>query len=444
MEELLTQFGIRLVAFAQREDRNPCRLRHLLRFFLVGANLDLERAALSGTALGSQNIAGSSIPNPLPGIAGVPLGSALNFTGAPTLFTGADLINILPAVRASLLQNLSNSGPSVPAIEITKQFSAQLGAITPANSPSSSGLHASIGIQREIARDFVVSADLVYRHFVHLGMGVDLNHFNSTQGPAIPLCTAAEKSDPQAICSLGPINVQEMAARAIYKGLLLKADKRLSHGFQILGSYAFSRNAGTNTGNGFDLDNWQLNQGPLASDETQILNLAGTTRLRYGFELGLNFSYSSAPPFSAYIGGIDLNGDGTTGDLLPGTTANAFNRGLGREDLATLVGEFNQTYAGTTDSHGRAIPRITLPNQYSFGKSFQSLDLRVTRSFVLHDRWRLSIIAEVFNLYNAANLSGYSGDLTNSSAFGQPTSRASQVFGSGGPRAFQLGLRAGF
>jgi hypothetical protein len=173
--------------------------------FLVGGNLDLERAALSGTALGSQNIAGSSIPNPLPGIAGVPLGRILNFTGAPTLFTGADLLDILPAVRASLLQNLSNSGPSVPAIEVTKQLSAQLGAVTPASSTSSSGLHASMGVQREIARDFVVSADFVYRHFVHLGLGVDLNHFNSTQGPVIPLCTAAQKSDPQAICSLGPI-----------------------------------------------------------------------------------------------------------------------------------------------------------------------------------------------------------------------------------------------
>ena len=52
----------------------------------------------------------------------------------------------------------------------------------------------------------------------------------------------------------------------------------------------------------------------------------------------------------------------------------------------------------------------------------------------------MSLIGEVFNLYNKANLTGYSGDLT-SSAFGQPTSRATQVFGSGGPRAFQLAMR---
>lgn len=55
----------------------------------------------------------------------------------------------------------------------------------------------------------------------------------------------------------------------------------------------------------------------------------------------------------------------------------------------------------------------------------------------------MSLIGEVFNLYNKANLSGYSGDLT-SATFGQPTSRTTQAFGSGGPRAFQLAMRVSF
>jgi hypothetical protein len=166
-------------------------------------------------------------------------------------------------------------------------------------------------------------------------------------------------------------------------------------------------------------------------------------RLPWRFDLGLNFSYSSAPPFSAYVGGIDFNGDGTTGDLLPGTTVNAFNRGMGRADLERLVAQFNTTYAGVTDSHGRSIPHLTLPSQYSFGDDSNSLDMRLSRSFVFRERWRLSLIGEVFNLYNKANLSNYSGDLT-SAAFGQPTTRATQVFGSGGPRAFQLAMRVSF
>ena len=162
-----------------------------------------------------------------------------------------------------------------------------------------------------------------------------------------------------------------------------------------------------------------------------------------GVELGLNFSYSSAPPFNAYVGGIDFNGDGTTSDLLPGTTLGEFNRGRGRTDLIRLVNQFNQTYAGTTDPHGRAIPHLSLPDLYALDNDFRSLDLRLNRSFVFRERWRFSLIGEVFNLFNKANLGGYSGDLT-STAFGQPTSRATQVFGSGGPRAFQLAVRVSF
>jgi hypothetical protein len=226
----------------------------------------------------------------------------------------------------------------------------------------------------------------------------------------------------------------------------LRADKRLSHDFQVLGSYAYSSNTGTNgsgPGTGFNLDNWFENRGPVATDISHIVNLAGVAQLPSRFELGLNFSFSSIPPFSAYVGGIDFNGDGTKDDLLPGSTVNAFNRSMGRADLERLVAQFNQTYAGTKDSHGNFIPFLTLPPRYSFGRNFQSLDLRLNRSFVFGEHWRLSLIGEVFNLYNAANLSGYSGDLT-SPAFGQPTSRFTQVFGSGGPQAFQLGARISF
>jgi hypothetical protein len=412
--------------------------------FLIPNGLDQERAALGPPGLGRQNYSGSSIPNALEGIAGVPVGRALNFTGAPTLFTGADMLTILPSIRVGLVNNLANPVPGVRAIQINKQLSGGLGTLNPIDYPSTYGLHAGVGVQRELARDFVLSADFAYRHFIHVPLGgPDLNHFNSSRGPVIPVCSAGQRNDPQAICSLGPIAVQEAGGRATYKGLLLRADKRFSHGFEALGSYSYSSDAGTLVGSGFNLDNWLQNHGPLGNDYTHIINLAGVTRLPWRFELGMNFSYSSAPPFSAYVGGNDFNGDGTTGDLLPGTTVNAFNRGSGRADLQRLVTEFNQTYAGTTDSHGRPIPRLALPQSYTFGDNFHSLDLRLSRSFVFRERWGLSLIGEVFNLYNKANRIGFSGDLTNP-AFGQPTSRFSQVFGSGGPRAFQIGTRVTF
>jgi hypothetical protein len=53
------------------------------------------------------------------------------------------------------------------------------------------------------------------------------------------------------------------------------------------------------------------------------------------------------------------------------------------------------------------------------------------------------LIVEAFNVTNSPNPTGYGGDLLQST-FGQPTSRTTQVFGSGGPRAFQLAARLGF
>jgi len=392
--------------------------------FLFPPGLDVERAALGPPGLGRTTYAGTAIPNLCPGT------PTIDFTGNPSTFTGSTLATILPGIRNCLTQRSANASPSVQAIQLTKVFSGS--GLFAAEFPSPSGQHLNAGIQRQIARDLVLSADFVYRHFIHLGLGGDLNHFNSALGPVIPKCVGAQANDPQAICSNGPINFNEAAGRATYKGLLLRADKRLSHRFQVLGSYAYSSNIGTNAGSGYNLYDRLVNVGPLSTDFTQIANVAGIAQLPRRFQLALNFSYSSAPPFSATVGssmtGNDFNGDGTFGDLLPGTTVNAFNRGLGRLDLERLVAQFNQSYAGKNDAQGRLIRTVTLPASYALGNNFHSLDLRLARSFVLRERWRLLLMGEVFNLYNKANLAGYSGDLT-SPAFGQPTSRATQVFG---------------
>jgi hypothetical protein len=408
--------------------------------FLFAPSLNIERAALGPPGLGRQTITGDQLTNCLPGIAGVPVGAALRFT-SPTRFTAAHLLACLPTIRAGLSQSLANADRSIQAIQLTKQSSI----LNPERLPSSTALHFNLGVQRELARDFVVSADFALRHFDHLNLGrLDLNRFDSARGPVLPLCTAAQRNDPHALCSTGPINVQVNAGRTTYRGLLVRADKRFSRGFQLLGSWAFSRNSGAEgLGPGFNLDDWLSNRGPLAIDFTHLVNLAGVVKLPSRFLLGFNFSYTSAPPFNPFLGGNDFNGDGTIDDLLPGTTVNAFNRGLGRADLERLVAQFNQTQAGRADAKGVTIPRLTLPASYTFGDNFHALDLRLSRVFAVEKRVKISLIGEVFNLYNTANLAGHSANLA-AAGFGQPTVRFTQVFGSGGPRAFQLAARLSF
>ena len=404
---------------------------------------DEERVSLGPRGVGRGSYFSGGIRNPLTNITGVAQGTLLDLTN-PTQFTGATVLQILPAITAELAKERGDPGNrdfSVTNIEADKQ-----GLVIARDLPNPSALHLSLGVQREIVHDLVISADFVVRKFSHVGTPpglIDANHFSGVHGPALQICSDSQSTDPQALCSLGPISITRGIGSATYKGLLLRADKRFSHGLQFLASYAYSSNVGDNFATGFNndapLDNW----GPLDRDLHHILSLSGLAQLPKGFRMGAFISYISKPPFSAYLGGLDMNGDGTADDLLPGTSVNQFNRRLGKADLRQLANEFNGTYAGNKDAQGNFIPAITLPSQFEFGDAFLTQDLRLSRDFVWRDRWRMTLIGEAFNFLNIGNLSGRSGDLF-SAGFGQPTSRVSQVFGSGGPRAFQVAARVSF
>jgi hypothetical protein len=110
-----------------------------------------------------------------------------------------------------------------------------------------------------------------------------------------------------------------------------------------------------------------------------------------------------------------------------------------------LVQRYNQEFAGKLTVSGQIAPRVTLPASYSFNDSFFTQDLRLSHTFSLgSEHVRLVLFGEVFNLLNTANLIQYSGNVADTASFGQPGARFTQVFGSGGPRAFQLGARLSF
>jgi hypothetical protein len=142
---------------------------------------------------------------------------------------------------------------------------------------------------------------------------------------------------------------------------------------------------------------------------------------------------------------------------LPGTTRhNTLGRGLSESGLRDLVKQYNQSVEARTrritnpdntvtvirprTPFNQVINPISLPEQFSNGDSFVTQDVRLTRRVNISETLRLSLIGEVFNIFDIANLSGYSNVL-NQANYGQPSTRAGQVFGSGGPRAFQFAAR---
>ena len=403
---------------------------------------DPERVSLGPRGVGRGSYPSSAISNPLSGIPGVPVGAVLNFPVDPTLFTGETLMQALTAIRAALTDQRGDS--SNRDFSVTNIQADKTDPIVATNLPPISATHASLGVQRQIAAGLVVSADFVVRQFSHLGLSPDLNHFMKVGGPVLPRCDSEQRKDPKALCSLGAIRVFSAIGRAKYQGLLVRVDKRFSRGWQFLGSYAYSTNVGT--AGGLNNDDPLANYGPLDRDIRHILNLSGLVDLPRQIQVGAVFTYYSRPPFSAFVGGVDFNGDGTTGDLLPGTKVNQFNRGLGKDDLHRLVEEFNVTYSGREDAKRHIIPTITLPADadFEFGEPFLTADLRLSWKHSLNRRWRLTLIGEVFNVFNVANRTGWSGDLTNPSSFGRATSLVTQVFGSGGPRSVQLAFRLSY
>ncbi|MDQ3012248.1 MAG: hypothetical protein M3X11_16250, partial [Acidobacteriota bacterium] len=355
------------------------------------------------------------------------------------------------AIQAALApKNLNDL--SVRAIQLNKS-AAQL---YPHDYPVQHSYHMNIGIQRDLGHDMIITADYVRRVFVNVLLDeIDLNRFNrrinGVQTPVIPLCTsAAQRSDPNAQCSTGGISFWVPGGRNVYNALLLKVDKRFSKRYLFTASYALTGQSGIN---GIaNLDNYFQTYGPQGA--RHILNVSGLVDLPWGFQVSFISSSSSRGALNPSVSGVDLDGDGSGSEPLTSVKGyNCFNRGCGKSELATAVQNWNARFYPTgapvvaadfrKDARGQNIPFLTLPASYEFGDNFNSQDVRLTKSFTWKDHYRLSVFGEMFNVLNIANKGGYNFTI-NSGAFGQPNSRTSQVFGTGGPRAVQVGGRISF
>ena len=421
---------------------------------------DIFNRLIERAILGPQGTGRALLPDSLffPDIAAINGFSSLpapftptELSSEPTTFTLNEMERLFPVFLSAAEEELGPPGNTSLAIRNINLFkSAPESAIIPTNFRLPYSEHASIGVQHQLRDDLALSADFVFRQYMHtLITSADLNHYYSTAGPVIPKCTsAAEQLDTSAECSAGVIEANLGDGRSHYKGLLVKLDKRFSH--RTTGTLAYSYSSQVGYNGMVDESNYFASWGPQAGH--QILTGSIVVDLPWKFQLSGITSYQSAGPFEPYIAGIDLNGNGAVaagesvlgGQPLPGLGYNQLDVSAGKGQLAQLVNQFNANYAGKTDAYGLTIPSITLPSNYSLPRSFNSQDVRLTKIIPLHgERVQLSIFGECFNIFNIQNLTGYSAAL-NEPNFGIPTQRTSNIFGSGGPRAFQLGARLSF
>jgi hypothetical protein len=418
-----------------------------------------ERSYIGPVGNGRIQYANSGFTNLFPGIlnlsAGgvpVPVGAALPY-GQLTNLTMGQFLQIFqqeigPTAAALAPKNLNDL--SVRNIDISKQATQ----LYPKNYPLLQSIHTNVGIQRQLRSDMVLTVDFVRRVFNHTDLGeMDLNRYNryigGVQTPVIPKCTPAQASTPGVECSNGPITFWTPAGRTIYNGLLARLDKRFSNHLQFTASYSLNDNHGY--GGFWNLDNYQASYGPSGSRHN--LNISGVYDLPWGFQIGLISAMATRGPVNPTVTNIDLTGSGgSTSMTLPGLTQNCLNAGCSVSDLQNAVNAFNSTYAGKKDARGQTISPLVLPANFSTGRFFDSQDLRVTKKFTYKERYSISIFGEMFNVLNYFNPSGYNFNIDNKNtnpaaqtySFGRATQRVGQIFGSGGPRAMQIGARFQF
>ena len=384
------------------------------------------------------------------GVKPLPIGASLPLAALSTI-TLSNFLEILnqqvPLIQAQLNSyGTITKGPyAVSGIQVVKQGVE----IFPSKYPFPRSYQTSIGAQRELPGNMVFTADFARRQLENANLGeLDLNRTGrSADGlpPVIPTCTTVPDFNPNDQCSNGSITFWSPEGRQVYDGLLMKLQKRFSHNYQFVVSYAFQKNLVEAAS--VNLNNYMATYGPNLA--RQNLNIAGSVNLPYGFKLSLNSSIISATPVAPIISGIDLNGAGNTlypiTFAVPGLQYACFNYSCGQADLAKAVATFNSTVAGTKALNGATVPTINLPTSYHLGAPLVNQDMRLTKEFAYKERYRALVFGEFFNVLNIGNLT-YGNVTLNSSSFGLPTARVGQgsTFSSGGTRAIQVGARISF
>lgn len=246
-----------------------------------------------------------------------------------------------------------------------------------------------------------------------------------------------------------------------------------------------------------DNPNEFIGRSPL--DHTNELSFGGSLAVKYGLQVAMIGHFFSAPAASltldalsgssAQIFQTDVNGDGTIGDLVPGTLPGYYEHQIKGSGLNKLIGNYNATNAGNPTPAGLALigaglftqgqlqalggvqqPIAPATNSPLSNAALRTFDLSATYPIRL-SRFRegLQIVPGV-NMYNVFNMSNFgsipgivgssSAVLLNSADAGQsgylngPADQAtldqarvvrnSGTFDQGGPRTTEFQLKVLF
>lgn len=300
----------------------------------------------------------------------------------------------------------------------------------------------NVGIEKQIGENLVVKLDGIHNlgtAFI-IGRPVGSVYNPVTQGP-------------------DEVTDLESAVNTKYDALWVTVRQRLSKYGEFDAAYTLSK--AFNYANDdqipfeyapIDPNNLQLEYGPPPNDQRHRLVMSGVGNLPWKLRFSPIWTIASGVPMDILLP------DGS--ERVPTIQRNAGGREFhNAQQLNAFIARTNAAggvYEASTSSDV-ILPQVS--NNAHFNDSFNALDFRLDRTFTFAERYSVNVIGEAFNIFNVTNIlgvsnlnySGFSNALTPdnnnpnySSSFGMPVSTAGGVFGSGGPRAFQLAMKLSF
>ena len=323
----------------------------------------------------------------------------------------------------------------------------------------------NVSYQRQIAKDWMVSANYLGNASRHIWGSTDINYASPIAG-ATTGNTNARRITSLINATTGQYyaNIQQSddGANAEYHGLLLKAEHRMSHHFTLLTTYTWSH----------CVSSWDF-AGELAGPLYQNpLNRASGERGNCGYDHRHSFTTSLVANSPGFGSGIakSVTRDWQVSPVISLFTGNPIQITTGKDvslsgqaldrplvltpdrvyasekaitgylnaDAFACAGPGTSTVAGISGVNSIATCASTglfgnLGRNSVYGPGQRNFDITVSRRFNFTERWKMEFRADFFNALNHANWNNpVSG--TSSGTFGTIT-------GFGSPRIIQMAMK---
>lgn len=261
----------------------------------------------------------------------------------------------------------------------------------------------------------VIEVDYVHVLGLHDNKNININPKLPSLGFARPFDAAFKKAG---LPVLSHITDSQSIGRARYDGLNLVYRRRMSRHFSINTNYVFSKGVSYNGAAASysvrpsDITNIFGPQdfGPVPTDERHRWVFSGLFDLPWGIKVAPIMQWASARPYNA-TQGLSWYGYGS---------------GVGASHAVLLKSDPNNyraTKSYTSTQLQQCVAAGTcIVSQYNSlrGQTLFQLDSRFSKEVVFHERWKLDLFFQAFDLTNRANYGANFAGNIKSAQFGKP------------------------